>query len=253
MPFVDTHLHLEEVDDPEAAVAEARTAGVGKLVTVGTDLATSRAAVAMAQRLEGVYAAAGHHAMNESDPDVAAFRQLLADPRVVAVGEVGLDATEGEAYAVMERQMGWFGGLCDLALEFGLPVSVHVRDAAELVYRVLKARPGLTGAMHYFALDQTWAERFLALGFHLSFAGLVTRATRSELREVARRCPADRLLLETDSPFGQPASRKREPQNRPAFLVDTAAVVAEVRGITVDELAEIEWENAHSLFARLVG
>jgi TatD DNase family protein len=251
LPFVDTHLHLEELDDPEAAAAEARAAGVGKLVTMGTDLATSRAAVAMARRLDGVYAAAGHHAMNESDPDLGAFPELLADPRVVAVGEVGLDGTQAEGYAVMERQMGWFGALCDLALEFGLPVSVHVRESAELVYRVLKARPGLTGVMHYFALDEEWADRFLGLGFHLSFAGLVTRATRAELREVARRCPADRLLLETDSPFGQPASRRREPQNRPAFLVDTAAVVAEVRGISVEALAEIEWENAHALFARL--
>ena len=105
--------------------------------------------------------------------------------------------------------------------------------------------------MHYFALDQEWAERFLALGFHLSFAGLVTRATRGELREVARRCPADRLLLETDSPFGQPATRKRERQNRPAFLVDTARVVAELRGISLEELAEIETSNAIALFARI--
>lgn len=251
MPFVDTHLHLEELDDPDAAVAEARAAGVTRLITMGTDLATSRGAVEMAGRLEGVFAAAGHHAQNEEDPDLAAFRALLADQRVVAVGEVGLDGSGGEGYAQMERQMAWFGGLCDLALEAGLPVSVHVRESADLVLRVLKARPGLTGVMHYFALDQAWAERFLDLGFHLSFAGLVTRATRDELREVARRCPADRLLLETDSPFGLPASRKRERQNRPAFLVDTAALVAEVRGIPVEELAEIEWENAHSLFTRL--
>jgi TatD DNase family protein len=125
--------------------------------------------------------------------------------------------------------------MCDLALEHRLPVCVHVRQSEEHVYRVLKARPGLTGVMHYFALGQEWAVRFLELGFYLSFAGLVTRATRDELREVARRCPADRLLLETDSPFGLPASRKRERQNRPAFLLDTAVVVAELRGITLDE------------------
>jgi len=232
-------------------VAEARAAGVTRLVTMGTDLATSRLALEMAGRWEGVFAGAGHHAMNDSDPDLPAFRELLADPRVVAVGEVGLDGTAGVGYAVMERQMGWFGGLCDLALEHGLPVSVHVRDAADLVHRVLRARPGLTGVMHYFALDQGWADRFLELGFHLSFAGLVTRATRAELREVARRCPADRLLLETDSPFGQPAARKRERQNRPAFLADTARVVAEVRGVSVEGLAELEWQNAHSLFTRL--
>jgi TatD DNase family protein len=249
--LVDTHLHLEELPDPGAAVDEAVAAGVTRLIAMGTDLASSRAAIARAGAHPGVFAAVGHHAMNAADPDLAAFRALLDSPAVVAVGEVGLDGTPDPAYAQMERQLAWFGGMCDLALEFGLPVSVHVRDATDLAYRALRARPGLTGVMHYFSLDQGWAERFLDLGFHLSFAGLVTRATRQELREVARRCPVDRLLLETDAPFGQPASRKREPVNRPAFLVDTARVVAEVRGISLEELAEIEWKNAHSLFSRL--
>jgi TatD DNase family protein len=251
MPFVDTHLHLEELDDPDAAVAEAVEAGVIRLLAMGTDLETSLTALGFARVHGAVYAAAGHHALNSADPDLAAFRQLLAEPRIVAVGEVGLDGSPDPEYPPLERQLGWFGSMCDLALEFGLPVCVHVRQSEEHVYRVLKARPGLTGVMHYFALGQDWAERFLELGFHLSFAGLVTRATRSELREVARRCPADRLLLETDSPFGQPASRKREPQNRPAFLVDTAAVVAELRGLTLEELGEIETRNARSLFRRI--
>jgi TatD DNase family protein len=251
MPFVDTHLHLEEVVDPAAAVAEAVEAGVTRLLAVGTDLATSRGALALAGGHEAVFAAAGHHPGNSADPDLGAFRELLREPRVVAVGEVGLDGSPDPEYAPMERQLGWFGSLCDLALEQGLPVCVHVRESADLVHRVLRARPGLTGVMHYFALDWEWAERFLDLGFHLSFAGIVTRATRAELREVVRRCPADRLLLETDSPFGLPAARKRERQNRPAFLVDTARVVAEVRGISPAELAEIEWRNALSLFTRL--
>jgi TatD DNase family protein len=251
MQFVDTHLHLEEVDDPDAAVAEAVAAGVTRLITVGTDLSTSRQALERGARSEPVFAAAGHHPANSADPDLPAFRELLGLERVVAVGEIGLDGSTDQEYALMERQLGWFGSLCDLALEFGLPVSVHVRDAAELAHGVLSARPGLTGVMHYFSLDQEWAERFLELGFHLSFAGLVTRAMRAGLREVARTCPADRLLLETDSPFGQPAARKRERQNRPAFLLDTAAVIAEVRGISLEELAEIEWHNAHALFKRL--
>lgn len=251
MPFVDTHLHLEEVADPAAAVAEAVEAGVTRLLAVGTDLATSRSALSLAGRHEAVFAAAGHHPGNSADPDLDAFRELLREPRVVAVGEVGLDGSPAPEYAPMERQLGWFGSLCDLALEQGLPVCVHVRESADLVHRVLRARPGLTGVMHYFALDREWADRFLDLGFHLSFAGIVTRATRAELREVVRSCPADRLLLETDSPFGLPSARKRERQNRPAFLVDTARVVAEVRGVSLEELAEVEWRNAHSLFTRL--
>jgi TatD DNase family protein len=251
MQFVDTHLHLEEVADPDGAVTEAIAAGVTRLITMGTDLATSRAAIEIAERHEAVFAAVGHHPANPADPDLGAFRGLLAQEKVVAVGEIGLDGSADHEYALIERQLGWFGSMCDLALELGLPVSVHVRDTAELAYRALRARPGLTGVMHYFSLDREWAARFLDLGFHISFAGLVTRATRAELREVARACPADRLLLETDSPFGQPAARKREPQNRPAYLVDTARVVAELRGISLDELAEIEFANAFSLFRRI--
>ena len=249
--LVDTHLHLEEVDDPDAAVEEAVAAGVTRLITVGTDLASSQGAIERATRHEAVFAAAGHHPANSGDPDLPAFRALLAHPRVVAVGEVGLDGSADQQYASMERQLGWFGSMCDLARETGLPVSVHVRDAADLAYRAIRARPGLTGVMHYFSLDAAWADRFLDLGFHLSFAGIVTRATRAGLREVARACPADRLLLETDSPFGQPAARKREPQNRPAFLVDSARVVAEVRGISLEKLAEIEFRNANALFHRI--
>jgi TatD DNase family protein len=251
MPFVDTHLHLEELAEPDAAVAGAVAAGVTRLIAVGTDLATSRGALELATRHAAVFAAAGHHPMNSADPDLAAFRALFAEPGIVAVGEVGLDGSPGDEYAQMERQLAWFGSMCDLALETSLPVCVHVREAADLVYRALRARPGLTGVMHYFALDAEWAARFLDLGFHLSFAGLVTRATRGELLEIARGCPADRLLLETDSPFGLPAARKKEKQNQPAFLVDTARVVAEARGISLDELAEIEWRNAHALFGRL--
>jgi TatD DNase family protein len=249
--LVDTHLHLEELADPDAAVAEAVAAGVAGMITMGSDLASSRGAIALAERHDAVFAAAGHHAMNEADPDLDAFARLLDHPKVVAVGEVGLDGGGQPGYAQMERQLAWFGAMCDLARDRGLPVSVHVREAEDLVYRVLKARPGLTGVMHYFALDREWARRFLDLGFHLGFAGLVTRATRDELREVARECPAERLLLETDSPFGIPSTRKGEGENRPAFLVDTAGRVAEVRGVEIEALAELTTRNALSLFPKL--
>ena len=251
MPFVDTHLHLEELERPADAVAEAVAAGVTRLIAMGGDPEKNRQAIKLATRHPEVFAAVGHHPANQADPDLDAYRVLLDNPRVVAIGEVGLDGGGDPEYADMERQLGWFGSMCDLALEAGLPVCVHVRKSAEPVHRLLRARPGLRGVMHYFGLDREWATRFLDLGFHLSFAGLVTRATRGELREVARLCPADRLLLETDSPFGLPNTRRGESQNRPAFLTDTAKLVAELRGISMDELAEIEWRNAHSLFHRL--
>jgi TatD DNase family protein len=104
--------------------------------------------------------------------------------------------------------------------------------------------------MHYFALEWDWAERFLELGFFLSFAGLVTRPSRDALREVVKRCPADRLLLETDSPYGNAHKRMGVP-NRPAYLLDTATLVAELRGTGLDELAKLERDNAFALFRKL--
>jgi TatD DNase family protein len=140
--------------------------------------------------------------------------------------------------------------LFELAVELDLPVSIHNRGAAtELSAAIVKHR-GLRGVMHYFALEWDWAKRFLDLGFYVSFAGLVTRPTRDALREVVKQCPADRLLLETDSPYGNAHKRMGVP-NRPAFLLDTAALVAELRGIGLDELGAQESANALALFRRM--
>jgi len=249
LPFVDTHLHLEELEHPGAAVTEAVEAGVGRLITMGTDLATSTGALALAEQRREVYAAVGHQPMNREAPDLDALRSLAAHEKAVAIGEVGVDGGHTEL-AALPLQVEWFASLCDLALELGLPVCVHTRDSAEEVFGVLRARPGLTGVMHYFSLDGAWAGRFLELGFHLSFAGLLTRPSRQELREVARTCPPDRLLLETDAPFGTPHGRRAK-QNRPAWLLDTAKVVAELRRLSLEELAAIEETNAKSLFSKL--
>ena len=129
-------------------------------------------------------------------------------------------------------------------------MSIHNRGATDEIEEVIHEHPGLRGVMHYFALGWDDAERFLDLGFDLSFAGLVTRPSRNELREVVKRCPAERLLLETDSPYGNAHKRMGVP-NRPAYLIDTAELVAELRGITLDELGELETANALALFTRM--
>lgn len=248
LEFVDTHLHLEELADPEEAIRAAAAAGVTRLITMGTDLASSRGAIALAGRNPGVFAAVGHHGATTEAPDFGALEALATEPRVVAIGEVGIDGPFTET--PLARQAQWFDGACGLALRHGLPVCVHVRDSAAEVAEVIAGHPGLTGVIHYFSLDRHWADRFLELGFHLSFAGLTTRAQRQELREVARSCPAERLLLETDSPFGTP--RGRQGPNQPAYLLDTAALVAELRGISLRELAELELANVGLLFPNCV-
>jgi TatD DNase family protein len=227
-------------------VGEAAGAGVTRMVAVGVDLERSRRAVALAHRHEHVWAGVGHYPLEPAPLDIDALRELAIDPRVVAIGEIGLDFEHVGGIA-KEVQVERFDQLLTMAWELDLPVSVHNRGADSEVESAIQRHRGVRGVMHYFALDWDHALRFLDLGFYLSFAGLITRPSRTALREVVKRCPADRLLLETDSPYGNAQKRMGVP-NRPAYLLDTAELVAELRGVSVDQLAEQECANALALF-----
>ncbi len=224
-------------------------AGVTRMVTMGVDAARSRAAIALAHRHGEVWAGVGHHPTEVSPPDIDVLHELSHDPRVVAIGEVGLDFEE-EGAPPRHLQVSRLHALCELAEARGLPVSIHNRGAATEILEVIGAHPGLRGVMHYFALEWEWAERFLDYGFSLGFAGLVTRPSRHSLREVVKQCPDDRLLLETDSPYGNAHKRMGVP-NRPAYLVDTAELVAELKGVSLQQLAEREAANALALFTNM--
>jgi len=230
-------------------VERAVTAGVTRLIAMGTDLPRSRGAVSLANRFQEVWAGVGHYPLDESGPDIDALRELAADEMVVAIGEIGLDFEHvgGPERSVQRDRL---DEMFTLALELDLPVSIHNRGADAEVADAISRHRGLRGVMHYFALEWNWAERFLDLGLYLSFAGLITRPSRAALREVVKQCPADRLLLETDSPYGNAHKRMGVP-NRPEYLLDTAEVVAELRGMTLDELAELEKLNAYALFRNM--
>ena len=230
-------------------VTAAADAGVTRMVTMGVDAARSRSAIALARGHSEVWAGVGHHPTEASPPDLDVLHDLTRDPRVVAIGEIGLDFEE-EGAPPRHVQVSRLHALCELAVARDLPVSIHNRGAATEILDVIDAHPGLRGVMHYFALEWEWAERFLDLGFSLGFAGLVTRPSRHSLREVVRQCPDDRLLLETDSPYGNAHKRMGVP-NRPAYLIDTAELVAELRGTGLAELAKLESDNALRVFSRM--
>jgi TatD DNase family protein len=230
-------------------VREAGAAGVTRMIAMGVDLERSKSAVAMATRYEEVWAAIGHHPLEWGEPDLDALRELAADPNAVAIGEIGLDF-EHPGGPDRDHQLSVLDAMFSLATELDLPVSIHNRGAERELLDAISEYPRLRGVMHYFTLEGESAQRFLDAGFYISFAGVITRPSRQTLREVVKQCPADRLLMETDSPYGNAQKRMGVP-NRPAFLIDTAEVVAQLRGVAMDALAEQERANAYALFKKM--
>jgi TatD DNase family protein len=231
----DTHAHLhfpEFAGDLDAVLARARAAGVRRMVTIGTDVATSRAAAALAAREPDVWAAVGIHPHEAADADEAALTEierLASTPRVVAIGETGLDFFRDRS--PREAQTRAFTAQVAMARRLGKPVLVHCRDAHAETLALLAADGPLErgGIMHCFSGDVALARRCIELGLLVSLAGPVTYPKPGALTDVARAIPADRLVVETDCPF-LPPQPHRGKRNEPAYLAITAARVAELRG-----------------------
>lgn len=245
--MIDTHAHLDAcAERPSALVARARAAGVGRILTVGTTLRSCAAALAIAEREEGVFAILGIHPHEAGGPDAGRMRDLaalFAGERAVAVGETGLDYFRD--YAPREAQQRLFERQLELAAELDRPVVVHARAADDDVAAALAGFGG-TVVLHCFS-SPALLEPALERGWYVSFAGNVTFPKARELREAAARVPADRLLAETDSPYLAPQPRRGRP-NEPAFVRHTLAALAEARGEEADALeAQIE-ANASAAF-----
>jgi TatD DNase family protein len=252
--LVDTHAHLDDsrfAADLPAVLERAAAAGVGRVITIGIDRPTSEAAVELAGRFPEVAAAVAvqpNHVAEMADGDFARITELAAGPRVVAVGETGLDRYWDRAPFDLQRQM--FVRHLDLARRVGKPVVIHCRQAEADVLQVLKAAFAagpVSGVMHSFSGDLATAEECLRLGLHISFAGMLTYKANAALREVAAAVPLDRLLVETDSPYLSPEP-VRGKRNEPANVAHTAAVLARVKGVSAAELAAVTTANAVRLF-----
>ena len=249
----DTHAHLHFPDfagDLNAVLARARAAGVTRMVTVGTTVQTSRAAIALAARERDVWATVGIHPHDAAGADAAALAELetlARSPRVVAVGEIGLDFFRNLAPRdVQERAL---RGQLDLARRLRKPAVIHCRDAHAPMLAILAEErvEDIGGIMHCFSGDTAIAARCLDLGLLISLAGPVTYPNARALPEVARFVPADRLVVETDCPY-LPPQPFRGKRNEPAYIAITVARVAELRGEAVEALAPRLAENARALF-----
>lgn len=254
--LIDSHCHLDfDVfdDDRAAAIARARAAGVGGMVTICTHLSRFDDIRAIAQENDGIWCSAGVHPHQVAEEGVAPTERLVALaalPEVVGIGETGLDYYYD--YSPRNDQRANFRNHIAAARATGLPVIVHARDADDDAAEILREEAGkgaFPGVMHCFSSGRALAEAALALGLYISFSGIVTFRNADELRDIARDVPTDRILVETDSPFLAPIPNRGK-RNEPAFVAHTAATIAELRDMGGAAFAETTTENFFRLFAK---
>ncbi len=257
--MIDAHTHLDDrqfAPDLQQVVERALAAGVTTMITTGDDLATSRMSVEIADRYDSVYAVVGvhpHHAAIVSTGYLDELREMASHPKVVALGEMGLDYFKNRS--PKDDQQRVFREQLELAAELRLPVVIHCRDAGYDNYRMLaewaktslrvEGRP--LGVLHCFSEDATAADRYVKLGFYISFAGPVTYPTAQNLWAVAQNVPLDRFTVETDAPYLPPQSHRGK-RNEPSYVTATAARIAALRQIDVREVEAASDANAAALY-----
>ena len=253
MIYYDTHAHYndEKFDDVvDETIKECLDIGVHYINNIGYNIESSKKAIELSKKYNECYAVIGIHPSDVGKCEVEDIEKLyknLNNGKIVAIGEIGLDYywmedPEDVQERVFRRQIA-------LAKEFHLPISIHTRDAMADTYRILKEEgvPERGGIMHSFSGDAAWAEKFLALGMHLSFSGVVTFKKATEVQEAAQHVPFDRLLVETDAPYLAPVPYRGK-RNEPGYTRYVAEKIAELRGVSLEEVAEKTTQNAHRLF-----
>lgn len=252
--MIDSHAHLyfDRFDeDREQVIERARAAGVAEIINIGIDLPTSERCAQMTRARDDFHAAVGLHpttVVERLEENVETLRSLVTSgsTRIVAIGEVGLDYYWKDV--APEDQKPKLRAQLALARELELPVIFHCRDALEDLFEILDEEPPLPGGVfHCFGGDASQAERALGLGFHVSFAGNVTYPKAKTLQEAARAVPMDRLLLETDAPFLPPQPRRGK-RNEPSFLPLTCEFLAELKGVSPEELDAVATDTTRTLF-----
>lgn len=248
--LVDSHCHLNYLEAPEARLQTARERGVQGFLCIGVDRAGIDEVIALAEAHPDVWASVGQH------PDAAAqdpgwIEQRLVHPRVVAVGETGLDYFHESEPGARRLQQERFDYQLALAGRHDLPVVIHTRAAEADTLTRLRAHPGVTGVLHCFTESWELAAAALDLGYYVSISGIVTFRNGENVRAVARQVPADRLLVETDSPWLAPVPHRGRP-NEPAYVTDTASFLAQLRGESPEDLARTTSANFFRLFRRAV-
>jgi TatD DNase family protein len=257
MILVDSHCHLdyykEEDGELDAVIARARAGGVKAMVTIGTKISQFGRVRGIAERYDDVYCTVGihpHEAASEPEIDVDGLVELTRHPKVIGIGETGLDFCYD--HSPRDRQAQVFRTHIAAARETGLPLIVHSRDADAETATILEEGAkgvGLQGLIHCFSTTRELSERAIEIGFLISLSGILTFKNAEQLREIAREIPTDRLLVETDAPYLAPVPYRGK-RNEPAFVAHTARHLAELRGVPPEELAAATTANFHRLFTK---
>jgi TatD DNase family protein len=249
---IDTHCHLTDprlFEQVDAVMQRARAAGVDQIVTIGTHTADWDAAIGVAAKYPNVKCAVGAHPNEAHKVDreqLSFLRGYCANPVVVALGEMGLDYHYGSEHRA--RQKEFFEIQLELARELALPVVIHCREAADDCLAIMSGFSDVRAVFHCFTGSMDEARRIWDAGYLTGFTGVITFKNGDGLREIVKAAPAERILIETDAPYLTPEPMRKQKINEPAMVVHTAAMVAKVRGVTLEELDAQATKNAISFY-----
>lgn len=254
--LIDTHCHLDSEpfsEDRDACIARAVSAGVTRMITIGTGagLAGASRAIGIAEKFPIVWATVGVHPHNAADDfELETLEKLAQHPKVVAIGETGLDFFRD--WAPKDKQYATFIAQIEVARRVRKPLVIHSRDAGEEALRILTEHGAadVGGVFHCFSEDATFAKRLRDINFRVSFPGQITFKKADAVREICKAIPLEQILIETDSPFLSPEPHRGK-RCEPAFVVETARRIAAIKGLSLEELAAITTSNARSLFTLL--
>ena len=250
--IIETHIHLDDSafdSDRSELIKNLKSDGIELLINVGADMPSSRASVKLASENENIYAAIGvhpHDAKNMKDEDFDELRELSENPKVVAIGEIGLDYYYDKSERDIQREI--FERQLLLALELNLPIIIHSRDAAMDTLDIVKKNcKGLRGEMHCFSYSREIMLEYVKLGFFIGLGGVVTFKNSKTLKEVSKEVPIEKILLETDAPYLTPEPFRGK-RNEPKFIRYSAQKISELRNMPLDDLILRANENARKLF-----
>ncbi|MFA6422928.1 MAG: TatD family hydrolase [Patescibacteria group bacterium] len=254
--MIDTHAHLnfDDYNDIDSVIRRAKGAGVVKIINIGSDLKSSQIAVQLAQKHGELYSTVGIHPDEATDniSIVAMVNELqrMIGPKVVAIGEAGLDyyRLENDDYKKIQHEL--FTCQIELAIKSSLPIIVHSREADEDMYKILKkyaTKPNFKCVMHCFSGDEVFLEKIISLGIYVSFTGIITFPKTDKLEKAVFETPLDMLMIETDCPFLAP-QLYRGKRNEPSYLVEVAKKIAEIKNITLSDVEKCTTTNATNFF-----